>query len=67
MRTAMAETLEELGIDVDAHHHEVASGGQGEIGMRFDSLLPMVSFRLRRRRRLASAFAFLSSSRLCFS
>ncbi len=41
MRSEMASTLEELGIDVDAHHHEVASGGQGEIGMRFDSLLPM--------------------------
>ena len=41
MRSEMAETLEEVGIDVDAHHHEVASGGQGEIGMRFDSLVAM--------------------------
>jgi glutamine synthetase len=41
LRTEMALTLEEVGIDVDAHHHEVASGGQGEIGMRFDSMVPM--------------------------
>ncbi|MEZ4462025.1 MAG: type I glutamate--ammonia ligase [bacterium] len=41
IRTQMAMTLEEAGIEVDVHHHEVASGGQCEIGMRFDSLLHM--------------------------
>ncbi len=41
MRSEMAMTLEEVGISVDAHHHEVASGGQQEVGIRFDSLLAM--------------------------
>ena len=31
----------QLNIPVELHHHEVASGGQGEIGMRFDTLLAM--------------------------
>ena len=41
LRTEMALVLEECGITVDAHHHEVASGGQGEIGIRFDSMVEM--------------------------
>ncbi len=41
LRTEIALTLEECGIPVDAHHHEVASGGQGEVGMRFDTMLEM--------------------------
>ena len=41
LRTEMALVLQEAGIPVDAHHHEVASGGQGEIGMRFDTLVTM--------------------------
>lgn len=41
LRTEMALTLEECGIPVDAHHHEVASGGQSEIGMRFDTMVDM--------------------------
>lgn len=41
LRTEMAMTLEACGIDVDVHHHEVATAGQGEIGMRFDSIVEM--------------------------
>lgn len=41
LRTEMAMTLESCGIEVDVHHHEVASGGQNEIGIRFDTLVAM--------------------------
>ncbi|MBW2369208.1 MAG: type I glutamate--ammonia ligase [Deltaproteobacteria bacterium] len=41
LRTEMMLTLEDLGIDVECQHHEVASGGQGEIDMRFKPLLQM--------------------------
>jgi glutamine synthetase len=41
IRTEMMLTLEQVGIEVELHHHEVATGGQCEIDMRFDSLLPM--------------------------
>jgi glutamine synthetase len=30
-----------VGINTELHHHEVASGGQGEIGIAFDTLLAM--------------------------
>ena len=40
-RTNMVSILEELGVAVEAHHHEVATGGQGEIDMRFASLTRM--------------------------
>ena len=40
-RTAMVATLERIGIAVEAHHHEVATGGQGEIDMRFATLTRM--------------------------
>ncbi len=41
VRTEMVLTLEDIGIAVEAHHHEVATGGQGEIDMRFDALTRM--------------------------
>ncbi len=41
LRTAMVLALEEIGIAVEAHHHEVATGGQGEIDMRFTTLTRM--------------------------
>ncbi len=41
MRSEMVLTMMDLGIEIEAHHHEVATGGQGEIDMRFDSLVRM--------------------------
>jgi glutamine synthetase len=40
-RTNMVILLERIGIAVEAHHHEVAAGGQGEIDMRFTTLTRM--------------------------
>ena len=37
----MVTTLERIGIAVEAHHHEVATGGQGEIDMRYATLMRM--------------------------
>ncbi len=39
IRTEICLELEKVGIPVERHHHEVASGGQGEINFRFDSLV----------------------------
>jgi len=39
IRAAMCQTLEQLGVPVEVHHHEVATAGQCEIGTRFSSLL----------------------------
>jgi glutamine synthetase len=41
LRTQMVLTLERLGIPCEFHHHEVASGGQCEIDLRFQSLTRM--------------------------
>jgi glutamine synthetase len=41
LRTEMVLTLESLGVQVEAHHHEVASGGQAEIDMRYTTLTRM--------------------------
>ncbi|MBV9470941.1 MAG: type I glutamate--ammonia ligase [Abitibacteriaceae bacterium] len=41
VRNQMVLTLEKAGVKVDVHHHEVASGGQGEIGITFDTLVEM--------------------------
>jgi len=41
LRTEMVLTMEALGIRVEAHHHEVATGGQAEIDMRFTTLTRM--------------------------
>lgn len=40
-RSEMVKILEEIGISIEVHHHEVASGGQLEIDMRYDSLVNM--------------------------
>jgi glutamine synthetase len=39
LRSAMCLTLEEMGLKVEVHHHEVATAGQCEIGVGFDTLL----------------------------
>ena len=41
IRSEMVSTLESLGISCEAHHHEVATGGQQEIDKRFAPLLEM--------------------------
>lgn len=41
IRTEMVLELERLGIVVEKHHHEVATAGQGEIDVRYDTLLSM--------------------------
>ena len=39
IRTEMILEMEKVGITIEVHHHEVASAGQCEIDMRFDTLL----------------------------
>lgn len=39
IRSAMCTTLEEIGIQTEVHHHEVATGGQCEIGVKFGTLV----------------------------
>ena len=41
LRGEMVYILRELGIVVEAHHHEVGTGGQAEIDMKFADLLTM--------------------------
>jgi glutamine synthetase len=41
LRSEMSHQLHQVGIETELHHHEVASGGQGEIGIVFDTLLSM--------------------------
>ena len=39
MRSAMCLALDEMGLDSEVHHHEVATAGQCEIGVGFNSLV----------------------------
>ena len=39
LRNAMSLALEEQGVEVEVHHHEVAAPGQCEIGTKFNSLV----------------------------
>jgi glutamine synthetase len=39
LRSEMAATMLECGLNIECHHHEVATGGQCEIDQRFDTLV----------------------------
>ncbi|MBN1558018.1 MAG: type I glutamate--ammonia ligase [Lentisphaerae bacterium] len=41
IRSEMMLTLERIGVPIECQHHEVATGGQAEIDMRFAPLVPM--------------------------
>ena len=41
VRSEIILKMIECGIDVEVHHHEVGTGGQGEIDMRYDTLARM--------------------------
>src|SRR5580658_3445827 len=41
IRSEMVTLMQQVGIPVETHHHEVATGGQAEIDMVFDSLTNM--------------------------
>ncbi len=41
VRTEMCLVMQKLGITIEAHHHEVATGGQAEIDMKFETLVRM--------------------------
>ena len=41
LRTRMVQVLEQVGVTVELHHHEVGTAGQSEIDLRYDTLLSM--------------------------
>jgi glutamine synthetase len=39
LRSEMTQTMIKVGLDIECHHHEVATGGQCEIDQRFNTLV----------------------------
>jgi glutamine synthetase len=39
LRSEICRLLDEAGLEVERHHHEVATAGQGEINFKFDTLV----------------------------
>jgi glutamine synthetase len=39
LRAMMCNVMEEMGVEVEVHHHEVGTAGQCEIGTKFDTLV----------------------------
>ncbi len=39
VRSTMCLVLEQMGVPAEVHHHEVGTGGQGEIGTRFNTMV----------------------------
>ncbi|QDU72490.1 type I glutamate--ammonia ligase [Mucisphaera calidilacus] len=41
LRSEMASVMKQMGLPIEAHHHEVATGGQAEIDLQYAPLLRM--------------------------
>ncbi|BAW97573.1 glutamine synthetase, type I [[Synechococcus] sp. NIES-970] len=44
MRTEMLLTMAKCGVPIEKHHHEVATGGQNELGFRFATLIKAADY-----------------------